>query len=62
MRAVVHVPDEELAERRARGLDHWDEMWEGVLHMTPAPTVDHQRILDALIESCVPFCARRAAA
>ncbi|HEX2340126.1 MAG TPA: Uma2 family endonuclease [Vicinamibacterales bacterium] len=49
MRAVVRVTDEELAYRRSRGLDRWDEMWEGVLHMTPAPTVEHQRILDELI-------------
>jgi Uma2 family endonuclease len=50
MRAVlVHVTDAELANRRAKGLDRWDEMWEGVLHMTPAPSNEHQRILDELI-------------
>jgi Uma2 family endonuclease len=50
MRAVlVHVRDSDLADRRAKGLDRWDEMWEGVLHMTPAPSVEHQRILDELI-------------
>jgi Uma2 family endonuclease len=49
MRAVVRVTDEELALRRSRGLDRWDEMWEGVLHMTPAPSVEHQRILGRLI-------------
>jgi Uma2 family endonuclease len=50
MRAVlVHVTDSELANRRARGLDRWDEMWEGVLHMIPAPSLQHQRILDDLI-------------
>ena len=50
MRAVVvHLTAEELAYRRSRGLDRWDEMWEGVLHITPAPTVEHQRILDRLI-------------
>jgi Uma2 family endonuclease len=55
MRAVVvHVRDEELAERRTKGLDRWDEMWEGVLHMTPAPSVEHQRILDAVIEFLRP--------
>lgn len=37
MRAVqVHLTAEELARRRATGIDRWDEMWEGVLHMTPA--------------------------
>jgi len=50
MRAgVVHLTAEELEYRRSRGLDHWDEIWEGVLHMTPAPSVEHQRILDELI-------------
>jgi Uma2 family endonuclease len=50
MRAVlVHVTDAELAHRRSTGLDRWDEMWEGVLHMTPAPSVEHQRILDRII-------------
>ena len=55
MRAVlVHVTDRELADRRAKGLDRWDEMWDGVLHMTPAPNVDHQQILDRLIEFLAP--------
>ena len=47
--ARTHVTDKELAERRSKGLDRWDEMWEGVLHMTPAPSLEHQRILDQLI-------------
>lgn len=29
-------------------------MWEGVLHMTPAPSVEHQRILDELLEFLRP--------
>jgi len=50
MRAVlVHVSERELADRRSKGLDRWDEMWDGVLHITPAPTFEHQRILDRLI-------------
>ena len=50
MRAVlVNVTDQELADRRFIGLDRWDEMWEGALHMTPAPSLEHQRILDRLI-------------
>jgi len=59
MRAVLsYISDEELARRKAWGLDRHDEMWEGVLHMTPAPTVEHQRILDELIA----FLSRRLAA
>jgi Uma2 family endonuclease len=50
MRAVrVHVTDAELADRRLKGLDRWDEMWDGVLHMVPAPSLEHQRLLDRLI-------------
>src|SRR5581483_8222118 len=44
MRAVmVNVPDSLLAERRRTGADLFDEMWEGVLHMVPAPSAAHQR-------------------
>jgi Uma2 family endonuclease len=51
MRVVlVRVSESELAERRRLGLDRRDEMWEGVLHMTPAPSDEHQRIVDDLIE------------
>jgi Uma2 family endonuclease len=61
MRAVVvHLTAEELAYRRSRGLDRWDEMWEGVLHMTPAPTVEHQRIVDALIIFLAPHLTTTA--
>jgi Uma2 family endonuclease len=61
MRAIlVHVSDEQLAHRRSLGLDRWDEMWEGVLHMTPAPNVEHQRILDELIAFLRPLLKRRA--
>jgi Uma2 family endonuclease len=45
MKAVlVHVTEEDLARRRRLGLDRYDEMWEGVLHMTPTPEYEHQRI------------------
>lgn len=55
MRAVVvHLREEELADRRSKGLDRWDEMWEGVLHMTPAPSLEHQRILGRMIEFLGP--------
>lgn len=55
MRAVVlEVSEAELRERRLRGADRWDEMWEGVLHMAPAPANEHQRMLDRLIVFLVP--------
>ncbi|HUN79667.1 MAG TPA: Uma2 family endonuclease [Solirubrobacteraceae bacterium] len=40
---------EELRERRERlGLDHHDEVWEGVLHMNPPPSTEHQSLLQQL--------------
>ena len=55
MRAVlVHVTDRELADRRSKGLDRWDEMWDGVLHITPAPNVEHQEMVAGLIEFLRP--------
>lgn len=51
MRAIlVEVSQADLARRRRLGADRRDEMWEGVLHMTPAPSTEHQRILDRLVE------------
>jgi Uma2 family endonuclease len=50
VRAVfVEVPQELLDHRRATGIDRYDEMWEGVLHMAPAPRINHQAIVAALI-------------
>jgi Uma2 family endonuclease len=60
MKAVVlHVPDEELIERHRRGADRFDEMWEGVLHMAPAPAYEHQRIVSAIDRFLGPLCERR---
>ncbi len=61
MKAVVlQVPEAELARRRRSGIDRYDEMWEGVLHMAPAPAVEHQRILSALDRFLGPLCDARA--
>jgi Uma2 family endonuclease len=38
------IEEELLAERRARGLDRWDEIWEGVYVMAPYPNNEHQVI------------------
>jgi Uma2 family endonuclease len=60
MKAVVlHVSDEELSERHRRGADRFDEMWDGVLHMAPAPAYEHQRIVSALDRWLGPLCERR---
>jgi Uma2 family endonuclease len=43
MKAVMtKVPEHILAWRRKTGADQFDEMWEGVLHMTPSPNREHQ--------------------
>jgi Uma2 family endonuclease len=50
VRAVfVEVPQEILDHRRSTGIARYDEMWEGVLHMAPAPKINHQAIVAALI-------------
>lgn len=59
MKAVVlGISEQELARRRQLGLDRWDEMWEGVLHLVPSPSYEHQRILDELIEFLGPRVQR----
>jgi Uma2 family endonuclease len=43
LRAVMPVAlPEVLAWRKKTGADRWDEMWDGVLHMAPAPNRYHQ--------------------
>jgi len=50
MRAVMMVDREWLDERRRRGIDKWDEVWDGVLHVPPEPTAEHQRVGTRLVE------------
>lgn len=64
MRTLILDPPtaglEELLERRRRsGLDRLDEMWEGVLHMVPAPTHEHGDIESQLHRIIGPL-ARQA--
>lgn len=49
MKAVMPValPDV-LAWRKRRGLDLWDEVWDGVLHMPPMPNRAHQDLAGVL--------------
>lgn len=56
---LLEVSARQLAERRRRGLDRWDEMWESVLHMAPAPTYEHQRIAAKLLLFLAPLLERR---
>jgi Uma2 family endonuclease len=59
MRAVLlEVPESMIAERRRLGLDHFDEMWEGELHMVPAPSGEHQRFGTRLLAYLLPVVER----
>jgi Uma2 family endonuclease len=43
MTMVVAEPDPDwLADRSERGIDRWDEVWDGVLHVPPTPSTYHQ--------------------
>lgn len=49
MKAVMlDVPKELLEERRRKGHDRFDEMWDGVLHMVPQPSSEHQSLASDL--------------
>ena len=39
---MLDAPESMLAERRRLGLDVFDEMWDGLLHMVPPPGGPHQ--------------------
>lgn len=43
---ILDVSPALLEERRRRGLDRRDEVWEGLLHMVPPPHSDHQELND----------------
>jgi Uma2 family endonuclease len=50
---------QELREYRERhDLDHWDEVWDGVLHMNPIPTGEHQYVLQQLAVLLDPLARR----
>ena len=53
------VDPEWLADRRSRGVDRWDEVWDGVLHVPPTPTTYHQRVESALEAILRPLAAAR---
>lgn len=45
---LCDVPQSLLDDRRRTGADRWDELWDGVLHMTPSPSREHQDFQDEL--------------
>ncbi|MGH9245819.1 MAG: Uma2 family endonuclease [Acidimicrobiales bacterium] len=59
MQFEVEVDQDLLDERRRLGADLWDEMWEGVLHMVPAPSGRHQRFLLKLGAALLPLAEDR---
>lgn len=44
-----------LAERRANGLDRWDEVWEGTYIIMPSPNNEHQDLIGGLMEVIRPI-------
>ncbi len=56
---MLEVPQALLDERRARGADRWDEMWEGELHMVPPPSELHQDIALRLVRVLAPLAEAR---
>lgn len=46
---MLEVPEALLAERKRLGHDRFDEMWEGVLHMVPPPSLGHQDLASWLV-------------
>ena len=60
MRALIVAPEPWwLDERRQSGADRWDEVWDGVLHVPPAPTTHHQRIESLLLRVLAPLAEAR---
>lgn len=60
MRVVMVAPPPEfLEERRRRGLDRRDEVWDGVLHVPAQPTMFHQRLEGRMIEVLGPIARAR---
>jgi Uma2 family endonuclease len=56
---MLEVPQALLEERRARGADRWDEMWEGELHMVPPPSEQHQALGTKLVRALAPLAEAR---
>jgi Uma2 family endonuclease len=52
---MLEVPEALLEERRARGADRWDEMWDGELHMVPPPSEQHQAVGTKLVRALAPL-------
>jgi Uma2 family endonuclease len=59
MRALLLEPDPKwLEERRRLGHDRFDEVWDGVLHVVPSPSIEHQRFESALERVLYPIATK----
>ncbi len=56
---MLEVDERLLEERRRKGLDVFDEMWEGVLHMVPPAGGPHQGLGGELFMILHPLAQRR---
>ncbi len=56
---MLEVPQSLLEERRRNDGDRFDEMWEGVLHMVPPPSGDHQRLSSEMLVALATLAKRR---
>jgi Uma2 family endonuclease len=55
----LDVPPEVLDERRRLGIDGRDEVWDGVIHMVPPPSMEHGRLQAKLAHVLLPIAERR---
>ena len=53
--AITELSASALAERRRLGLDLFDEVWDGVLHVQPAPHLEHSRVAGDLYGLLLPI-------
>lgn len=56
---MLEAPKDMLDERRRRGLDGRDEMWDGVLHVVPPAGGPHQRLSGAFYYVVYPLAQAR---
>ena len=55
----LDVPEEVLEERRRLGIDVRDEVWDGVIHMVPPPSLEHGKLEAKLAHALLPIAERR---
>jgi hypothetical protein len=56
---LLEIPEWLLEERRASHADRRDELWDGVLHMSPSPLTSHNILTMRLALALAPIARRR---